>query len=282
MKNTFKGKKLSFRDGKFASTNKETLLASSSIEACLRNKKKERISICSSLLLDGRFVNSLTNDASDFLLLVRKEKGKEKGKERQRCFRLKIVRHLLLLELVETKEKKVPSIDTTLSFSMPLCNIPPARRNKSFAQISIGFAVQLRKILSQVFWLVLQIYHVRNEVKLSPSDIANTYNLSHARTIKSGKFKNQKDLFSIRVNIFFQKYLHRCDARFFARANELRRKLRGKKKFRITSFCDVISFSLFSLSNENKTSRSASRRHVLDENRSTKQPTLEILFLKIS
>lgn len=282
MKNTFKGKKLSFRDGKFASTNKETLLASSSIEACLRNKKKERISICSSPLLDGRFVNSLTNDASDFLLLVRKEKGKEKGKERQRCFRLKIVRHLLLLELVETKEKKVPSIDTTLSFSMPLCNIPPARRNKSFAQISIGFAVQLRKILSQVFWLVLQIYHVRNEVKLSPSDIANTYNLSHARTIKSGKFKNQKDLFSIRVNIFFQKYLHRCDARFFARANELRRKLRGKKKFRITSFCDVISFSLFSLSNENKTSRSASRRHVLDENRSTKQPILEILFLKIS
>lgn len=229
MKNTFKGKKLSFRDGKFASTNKETLLASSSIEACLRNKKKERISICSSPLLDGRFVNSLTNDASDFLLLVRKEKEKEKGKERQRCFRLKIVRHLLLLELVETKEKKVPSIDTTLSFAMPLCNIPPARRNKSFAQISIGFAVQLRKILSQVFWLVLQIYHVRNEVKLSPSDIANTYNLSHARTIKSGKFKNQKDLFSIRVNIFFQKYLHRCDARFFARANELRRKLRGKK-----------------------------------------------------
>lgn len=221
MKNTFKGKKLSFRDAKFASTNKETLLASSSIEACLRNKKKERISICSSPLLDGRFVNSLTNDASDFLLLVRKEKGKE----RQRCFRLKIVRHLLLLELVETKEKKVPSIDTTLSFSMPLCNIPPARRNKSFAQISIGFAVQLREILSQVFWLVLQIYHVRNEVKLSPSDIANTYNLSHARTIKSGKFKNQKDLFSIRVNIFFQKYLHRCDAR----ANELRRKLRGKK-----------------------------------------------------
>lgn len=278
MKNTFKGKKLSFRDGKFASTNKETLLASSSIEACLRNKKKERISICSSPLLDGRFVNSLTNDASDFLLLVRKEKGKE----RQRCFRLKIVRHLLLLELVETKEKKVPSIDTTLSFSMPLCNIPPARRNKSFAQISIGFAVQLRKILSQVFWLVLQIYHVRNEVKLSPSDIANTYNLSHARTIKSGKFKNQKDLFSTRVNIFFQKYLHRCDARFLRSGERVASKVAWKKKFRITSFCDVISFSLFSLSNENKTSRSASRRHVLDENRSTKQPTLEILFLKIS
>lgn len=242
MKNTFKGKKLSFRDAKFASTNKETLLASSSIEACLRNKKKERISICSSPLLDGRFVNSLTNDASDFLLLVRKEKGKE----RQRCFRLKIVRHLLLLELVETKEKKVPSIDTTLSFSMPLCNIPPARRNKSFAQISIGFAVQLRKILSQVFWLVLQIYHVRNEVKLSPSDIANTYNLSHARTIKSGKFKNQKDLFSIRVNIFFQKYLHRCDARFFARANELRRKLRGKKSSELRLFVTSLA-SLFFL-----------------------------------
>lgn len=242
MKNTFKGKKLSFRDAKFASTNKETLLASSSIEACLRNKKKERISICSSPLLDGRFVNSLTNDASDFLLLVRKEKGKE----RQRCFRLKIVRHLLLLELVETKEKKVPSIDTTLSFSMPLCSIPPARRNKSFAQISIGFAVQLRKILSQVFWLVLQIYHVRNEVKLSPSDIANTYNLSHARTIKSGKFKNQKDLFSTRVNIFFQKYLHRCDARFFARANELRRKLRGKKSSELRLFVTSLA-SLFFL-----------------------------------
>lgn len=238
MKNTFKGKKLSFRDAKFASTNKETLLASSSIEACLRNKKKERISICSSPLLDGRFVNSLTNDASDFLLLVRKEKGKE----RQRCFRLKIVRHLLLLELVETKEKKVPSIDTTLSFSMPLCNIPPARRNKSFAQISIRFAMQLRKILSQVFWLVLQIYHVRNEVKLSPSDIANTYNLSHARTIKSGKFKNQKDLFSIRVNIFFQKYLHRCDAR----ANELRRKLRGKKSSELRLFVTSLA-SLFFL-----------------------------------
>lgn len=239
MKNTFKGKKLSFRDAKFASTNKETLLASSSIEACLRNKKKERISICSSPLLDGRFVNSLTNDASDFLLLVRKEKGKEKGKERQRCFRLKIVPHLLLLELVETKEKKVPSIDTTLSFSMPLCSIPPARRNKSFAQISIGFAVQLRKILSQVFWLVLQIYHVRNEVKLSPSDIANTYNLSHARTIKSGKFKNQKDLFSIRVNIFFQKYLHRCDARFFARANELRGKKSSELRLFVTSLASL-------------------------------------------
>lgn len=246
MKNTFKGKKLSFRDGKFASTNKETLLASSSIEACLRNKKKERISICSSPLLDGRFVNSLTNDASDFLLLVRKEKGKEKGKERQRCFRLKIVRHLLLLELVETKEKKVPSIDTTLSFAMPLCSIPPARRNKSFAQISIGFAVQLRKILSQVFWLVLQIYHVRNEVKLSPSDIANTYNLSHARTIKSGKFKNQKDLFSIRVNIFFQKYLHRCDARFLRSGERVASKVAWKKSSELRLFVTSLA-SLFFL-----------------------------------
>lgn len=242
MKNTFKGKKLSFRDAKFASTNKETLLASSSIEACLRNKKKERISICSSPLLDGRFVNSLTNDASDFLLLVRKEKGKE----RQRYFRLKIVRHLLLLELVETKEKKVPSIDTTLSFSMPLCSIPPARRNKSFAQISIGFAVQLRKILSQVFWLVLQIYHVRNEVKLSPSDIANTYNLSHARTIKSGKFKNQKDLFSIRVNIFFQKYLHRCDARFLRSGERVASKVAWKKSSELRLFVTSLA-SLFFL-----------------------------------
>lgn len=75
---------------------------------------------------------------------------------------------------------------------------------------------------------------------------ANTYNLSHARTIKSAKFKNQKDLFSTRVNIFFQKYLHRCDARFLRSGERVASKVAWKKSSELRLFVTSLA-SLFFL-----------------------------------